>query len=333
MTPFDGPIEDEIHTRAGRSSSSGAFYEDVVVGLGSSPKRLSPKYFYDTEGSLLFDSICDLPEYYVTRTELAILAAKGGEIARRIALGAHAVRVVEPGAGSGTKTRLLLRALGRERCAEYVPVDIAGEHLQKTAAELRSELSWLRVTPLVTDFSVELPVPDAAIASRTVVYFPGSTIGNFDPDDASRLLSRFREAALPHGLVLLGIDLKKDPALIHAAYNDERGITAAFNKNILRRMNAELGGDFDLDAFHHYAFYLPSESRVEMHLVSSRKQSVHVGESAFSFEEGESICTEKSYKYDLSSIERLGRVAGLSLEGSWLDDDRQFAVLLFGVAA
>jgi dimethylhistidine N-methyltransferase len=328
MTPLDGSISSTVAGTV--HGPGGAFLHDVLVGLGGKPKRLSPKYFYDRAGSLLFDAICDLPEYYVTRTELTILEARVGEIAARLQGPlAPRIRLVEPGAGSGTKTRLLLHALGPQRCVEYVPVDIADEHLEVTALGLRSELPWLRVTPFAADFSVELPLPKSDPAMRTVVYFPGSTIGNFDPPEAERLLGRFRHAAGADGLVLMGVDLKKDPAMLHAAYNDARGVTMEFNKNVLRRMNAELDGDFDLDAFHHYAFYAPAEGRIEMHLVSARRQQARVAGRVFSFDEGESICTERSYKYDLPGAERLGRRAGLSLRDAWLDKDRRFAVLLF----
>lgn len=302
------------------------FLYDVFAGLGATPKRLSPKYLYDGEGSLLFDAICELPEYYVTRTELAILEARALQIADRLSSDERC-RVVEPGAGSGTKTRLLLHALGPSRCVEYLPVDIAGEHLDKTAARLRAEIEWLRVVPLEADFSVELP--RAPRGTPTVIYFPGSTIGNFAPEEARRLMIRFRDAAGPGGCVLLGVDLKKDPALLHAAYNDAQGVTASFNKNVLRRMNDELGADFDLGSFRHYAFYSPAHGRIEMHLVSARRQRVVVGGRAFSFDEGESICTEHSYKFDVPAAERLGLAAGLRLGDAWLDDDRRFAVLLF----
>lgn len=326
MTPLDGSVG-AATSDASRRTARDAFLRDAIAGLRARPKRLSPKYFYDREGSLLFDAICELPEYYVTRTELSILEAKSSAMAARLA--EHGpCRVVEPGAGSGTKTRLLLRALGPERCVGYVPVDIAGEHLEHTARQLRAELPWLRVVPFAADFSVDLPLPQADGDVRSVVYFPGSTIGNFDPDDARELLSRFCRVAGTHGLVLLGVDLKKDPAVLHAAYNDARGVTAAFNKNVLRRMNEELGADFDLDAFDHYAFYAPVPGRIEMHLVSARRQQVHIGGQTFTFEHGESICTERSYKYDLPAIERLARASGLAFEDGWLDDARRFAVVL-----
>jgi dimethylhistidine N-methyltransferase len=299
----------------------------VIEGLTAAPKRLAPKYFYDRAGSLLFDAICDLPEYYITRTELALLDEHAGAMADRLG---GVVRLVEPGAGSSTKTKLLLNALGARRCVEYVPVDISAEHLEAAADRIRAQLGWLVVSPYVADFTAELPASaPAASAVRTVIYFPGSTIGNFDPPEATALLTRFRRAAGEDGRVLLGVDLKKDPAILHAAYNDASGVTAAFNKNVLRRMNAELGATFDLGAFHHYACYVPREGRIEMHLVSARRQRVSVGGIVFSFDEGESICTEHSYKYDLPMIERLARSAGLALMDAWLDGDRRFAVLLF----
>ncbi len=316
MTP-DGSFAPEPRNQS-------VFLSDALAGLAQSPKRLSPKYFYDTRGSQLFDDICELDEYYVTRTELSILERHSPAIAD--ALGGP-LRLVEPGAGSGTKTRLLLRALGA-RCVEYVPVDIAGEHLAAAAVEMRAAVPGLRVTPITADFAVSLPIPASDTAARTAIYFPGSTIGNFDPTDAERLLARFRRAAGSRGIVVLGVDLKKDPAVLHAAYNDARGVTAAFNKNLLLRMNAELGADFDPNAFDHYAFYDPRRGRIEMHLVSKRAQTVKVDGWRFSFKEGESICTERSYKYDLASAKDLAAAAGLTLENAWLDDARRFAVLL-----
>ncbi len=307
------------------------FLRDVLDGLRAKPKRLPPKYFYDRNGSSLFDAICELPEYYVTRTELALLRATADEIATRLATG-NACRILEPGAGSLTKPRVLLRALGRERCVRYVPVDIAGEHLEQTAKELRRDLPWLDVVPWVGDFSVALPQLEPCRDARTVVYFPGSTLGNFEPDEARALLSRFRRCAGPDGLVLLGLDLKKDPAELHAAYNDARGVTAAFNKNVLVRINAELGADFELARFHHYAFYAPPAGRIEMHLVSKHRQTVHVGNEAFTFEAGESICTEHSYKYDVSDAARLASSAGLRVERSWLDAGRRFGIFLLRCA-
>ncbi|MBS2019613.1 MAG: L-histidine N(alpha)-methyltransferase [Deltaproteobacteria bacterium] len=321
MTP---PAEGGLEATSAVESAREAFRRDTLQGLAASPKRLAPKYFYDSHGSQLFDDICDLPEYYVTRAETSILRASASSI---VARWGERVRVVEPGAGSGTKTKLVLEALGRERCVDYVPVDISREHLADAAHRIRADIPWLRVTPACADFCVDLPIPASSERASTVVYFPGSTIGNFDPPEATQLLARFRRAAGPGGAVVVGFDLKKTPAVLHAAYNDGQGVTAAFNKNLLARMNRELGARFDLDAFSHYAFYDPQHGRIEMHLVSTRRQEVVVSGTRFFFAEGESIHTECSYKYDLPSAERLARAAGLSLTDAWLDDERRFAVL------
>ena len=302
-----------------------SFLSDVIDALSTRPKRLSPKYFYDHAGSLLFDAICDLPEYYVTRTEQAILEKHIDSIATRVA---ERVRVVEPGAGSGTKTRLLLRALGPDRCDSYVPVDIAREFLHESAARIGREIPWLKVRPVVADFAADVPLPPAPAGVANLVFFPGSTIGNFDPPEAGRLLGRFRRIAAREGGVLLGVDLKKTPAVLHAAYNDAQGVTAAFNRNILVRMNRELGADFVVDRFDHYALYDPVHGRVEMHLVSRGRQTVTVGGRRFVFDDGESLCTERSYKYDLASAGRLASEAGLAMQDVWLDGARHFAVLL-----
>lgn len=323
MTPPEGSLEGTSPVETAREK----FRADALAGLGLAPKRLAPKYFYDRAGSELFDAICELPEYYVTRAETSIMRARVREV---VASWGPRVRVVEPGAGSGTKTRLVLEALGPERCVEYVPVDISREHLGQAAAQLRADFPWLRVTPFAADFATDMAFPARAArddGASNVVYFPGSTIGNFDPPEAERLLARFRRAAGPGGTVVVGLDLKKDPATIHAAYNDAQGVTAAFNLNVLARMNRELGATFDLGAFAHYAFYEPILGRIEMHLVSLRRQEVIVSGRRFRFDEGESIHTECSYKYDLPSAERLARAAGLHLLDAWLDEARRFAVL------
>ncbi len=322
MTPPEGAL---VATSAPNAETARErFRADALLGLGLTPKRLSPKYFYDRAGSELFDAICDLPEYYVTRAETSIMRARVNEI---VAAWGPRVRVIEPGAGSGTKTRLVLEALGPSRCVEYVPVDISREHLAHAATQLRADYPWLCVWPVTADFAIDLPIPPNNDGVRTVVYFPGSTIGNFEPAEAQRLLARFRRAAGPNGTVVLGLDLKKDPAMLHAAYNDAQGVTAAFNRNVLARMNRELGATFDVDAFAHYAFYEPVQGRIEMHLVSLRRQEVLVSGRKFPFASGESIHTESSYKYDLPAAERLARGAGLQLVDAWLDDERRFAVL------
>ncbi|MCA9583792.1 MAG: L-histidine N(alpha)-methyltransferase [Myxococcales bacterium] len=305
------------------------FLSDVLAGLRAPRKAIPPKYFYDLEGSKLFDAICELDEYYVTRTELGIMQEHAAAMAASIP---GKVRVVEPGAGSSTKARLLIDALG-ERCVEFVPVDISGEHLQMAAEAIREELPDVTVTPMVGDFTAELPSPASGDGAMTLVYFPGSTVGNFHRHEAQTLLWRLRRLAGRDGMVLLGVDLKKDPTVLHAAYNDAKGVTAAFNKNLLVRINRELDGDFDLDAFVHYAFYDPTAGRIEMHLVSRRAQRVHVAGHAIEMGAGESILTECSYKHDLPGIARLGQGAGLAVRKTWTDPDSAFAVVLFSADA
>ncbi|MBX3191354.1 MAG: L-histidine N(alpha)-methyltransferase [Labilithrix sp.] len=317
MTPPEGALSARSPVEAARER----FRADALEGLAGTPKTLAPKYFYDRAGSLLFDEICELPEYYVTRAETALMRAHVGAI---VASWGPRVRVVEPGAGSGTKTRLVLEALGPARCIEYVPVDISREHLGEAAAGLRRDMPWLRVTPLAADFSMDLPRASESDRAETVVYFPGSTIGNFEPAEAAQLLARFRRAS---SAVVIGVDLKKDPSVLHAAYNDSRGVTAAFNRNVLRRMNRELGADFDVASFAHYAFYEPARGRIEMHLVSRAPQVVTVAGRPFRFAAGESIRTECSYKYDLPTVERLAHAAELHPTNAWHDDERRFAVV------
>jgi dimethylhistidine N-methyltransferase len=303
-----------------------SFRDDVLAGLMAERKVLQAKYFYDAAGSVLFDAICELPEYYLTRTELAIMQADVSDMVS--SFGPGPVRLVELGSGSSIKTRLVLDALG-ERCVEYVPVDIAREHLELAARRLHNELPHLRVDPVCADFSEDFRIDAGRGAARTVVYFPGSTIGNFHPHDARRLLGRMRRIAGEGGLVLVGIDLKKDPAILHAAYNDAQGITAAFNRNVLVRVQRELGATIDPDAFAHYAFYEPVHGRIEMHLVSLAAQSARIADCVVRFAEGESILTECSYKYERAAFARLAQDAGLAPSHTWTDAHRYFAVKLF----
>ena len=298
------------------------FAADMLEGLRSRPRGVPPKYFYDAAGSKLFDRICELEEYYPTRTETALLARHAEAIADCIGPDAE---LVEFGAGSLRKVRLLLAALRTPR--RYVPIDISSEHLQAEAAVLRAEHPALEVAPLAADFTrgVRLPVAPGAEAARRVGFFPGSSIGNFTPEEAGRFLQR-AAGLLRGGGLLIGVDLLKDPAVLHRAYNDAQGVTAAFNKNLLVRANRELGATFALDAFDHYAFFNPLERRIEMHLVSARRQAVRVAGEFFEFAAGDSLHTENSYKYGIEGFQTLARGAGFVPGPVWCDDAGLFSV-------
>jgi dimethylhistidine N-methyltransferase len=298
------------------------FLADALAGLRRRPKTLPCKYFYDAEGSKLFDQICALPEYYPTRTELGILRAHAGEMAD--ALGPDAL-LIEYGSGSSVKTRLLLDRLARP--AAYVPVDISREHLFETALALRVDYPGLEVLPLCADFAAPVTLPrPRRLAARRAVYFPGSTIGNFSEAGAVALMARVARQVGPGGAFLVGVDLAKDPRVLERAYDDAAGVTAAFNLNLLARMNRELDADFDLRRFAHRARWVPGASRIEMHLVSTAEQVVRLGGTEIHFERGESICTEHSHKYTLAGFARLARRAGLAVRRVWTDAGRRFSV-------
>ncbi len=304
------------------SPARARFRADVLRGLGRSAKRLPSKYFYDDAGSRLFDQICELPEYYPTRTELAILAADAPAMAAR--LGPDCL-VIEYGSGSGVKTRLLLEAL-REP-AGYLPVDIARDYLEQSAGALGAEFPGLPVLPVCADFTRPFALPPKApTAARRAVYFPGSTIGNFGPAAARRLLTGMGRLAGPGGGVLIGVDLKKDPKILEAAYDDSAGVTAKFNRNLLVRINRELGGTFRPDYFVHHALYNPTHGRIEMHLVAVRRHTVRVAGARIAFGEGESILTECSYKYTVRGFQALAAAAGLRAQQVWTDANRWFSV-------
>jgi dimethylhistidine N-methyltransferase len=297
------------------------FRADVLAGLARPRKRLPSKYFYDAEGSRLFDEITELDEYYPTRTELGIMRRHAGAMAERC--GPRCL-LVELGAGSLVKVRLLLDRL--DRPAGYVPVDVSGDHLEAAAAALECDYQDLPILPVCADFTAAFPLP-AVPAARRVVYFPGSTIGNFDPSEADALLRGIARLVGRGGGLLLGVDLRKDVAVLEAAYNDRRGVTAAFNRNLLVRINRELGADFDPAAFIHRAFFNRERSRIEMHLVSRSAQKVWVGGAAFAFRAGETIHTENSYKYDLDELTRRAARCGLHIRQAWTDENEYFAVL------
>ncbi len=299
-----------------------SFLSDVIAGLSAPRKALPPKYFYDARGSQLFDAICELPEYYPTRTELAMLECNAADMRQRI--GADSA-IVEYGSGAGVKTRILVGAL---QPRAYVAIDISGEQLRSAVAQLASEFPDVRMFAVCADYTQELPLQqlDGTHASRRVVYFPGSTIGNFTISEAHAFLLNARHVAGAGGAMLVGVDLKKDAGVLHAAYNDAQGVTAAFNVNVLRRINRELDADFDLESFEHRAHYDESVGRIEMHLVSRRDQQVRVATHTFRFEAGESIHTENSYKYSVLEFQALARRAGFEAGHVWIDAQGLFSI-------
>lgn len=299
----------------------GSFREAVVRGLSARPKRLPAKFLYDAQGSALFERITRLPEYYPTRTEIGILRRYGTEIAAVLGPG---VQLIELGSGSSRKVRLLLDRLSDP--AGYVGVDISRHHLLRSCERLAADRPGLDVLALCADYMGELVVPPpAGGARRRVAFFPGSTIGNLDREEARIFLARWRHE-LAGGGMLVGVDLKKDVGLLNAAYDDAAGVTAAFNLNMLARINRELGGTFDLTAFTHRAFYNGPEGRIEMHLVSTRDQIVTAAGRRFRFAAGETVHTENSYKYSLAEFQALAREAGYRAERVWTDEANLFSL-------
>jgi L-histidine Nalpha-methyltransferase len=296
--------------------------QEILAGLTADEKRLSPTYLYDERGSRLFDEICTLPEYYATRTELTLLRANGAELD---ALVGPRAEIVELGAGSSVKARLLLASL-REP-ASYLPVDISAAYLAQQAAEVAAAFPSVAVHPVSADFTRPFPLPRRLTRERALVFFPGSTIGNLSRARSAALLAALAERI--GGALLLGVDLCHDPAVLHAAYNDARGVTAAFNLNLLRRLNRELEADFDLDGFEHDAVYDAAQSRVEMRLVSRRAQLVTVGGVPVRFRAGEHIVSEHSHKYFPQELAAMAHAAGWRMTGGWTDDDDRFGVYFF----
>jgi dimethylhistidine N-methyltransferase len=301
-------------------SDNDGFAQCLMEGLAKTPKDIPCKYFYDAEGSRLFEAISEIPEYYQTRTEMGLLAAHGAEIAALIGPDAD---IVEFGAGALRKVRLLLEVLERPR--GYTPIDIYGDYLLEVTRALASDYPNLGLRPLVADFTAALTLPPLPGARVRAGFFPGSTIGNFRPAEALGLLTRMR-LALDGGGLLIGVDLVKDPARLHAAYNDAAGVTAAFNKNLLLRANRELGADFDLDAFAHYAPYNPGAQRIEMYLVSLKDQHVRLSGREFAFAAGEAVHTEDSHKYTVPGFQALAAQAGFHPRAVWCDRDGLFSL-------
>ena len=310
-------------------SRQAALAEDVAAGLAASPRRLSCRYFYDREGSRLFEEICRLAEYYLTRAETAILRVRAGEIADR-SLGD--TTLIELGSGSAVKTRLLLDAFLRRRPRlRYVPVDISRGILEESSLALLADYPGLEIRAIAGEYEEGLRHLEAEADRPKLILWLGSNIGNFERPDAAAFLRRVQETMAAGDALLIGIDLRKDRAVLEPAYDDSRGVTAAFNRNLLVRINRELGGHFDPSSFRHRAVYNEDEGRVEMYLVSTRAQRVAIDRLGLevAFAEGEAIHTENSYKYSVAEIAALAGAAGLRLERQWFDPERRFSLNLF----
>jgi dimethylhistidine N-methyltransferase len=292
----------------------GAFAADVVAGLSAKPKRLPPKYFYDAAGSALFERITQLPEYYPTRSELELLGKYAPAIAAQFPPGCA---MVEFGSGSSRKARILLGAAAS--VAAYVPVDISGEYLQQDVAQVRRDFPHLAIHPVVADFTTLTKLPAEIASLPRVGFFPGSTIGNFEPHEAAAFLRHAGRMLGTGSVFVVGVDLAKAPDILYRAYNDAEGVTAKFNLNLLARINRELGADFDLAAFEHHAFYNAERNRIEMHLASTRRQKVRICGTTIDFRAGETIHTENSYKYTVESFQALAHGSGWSPLAVWTD--------------
>jgi dimethylhistidine N-methyltransferase len=305
-----------------------AFRDEVLAGLTSTPRKLPCKFFYDERGAQLFQKICELPEYYITRTEIGILRLHGAEIAA--ALGSD-IELIGLGTGAGTKTQILLQELRDPRV--YVPIDISKVQLDRSTARFRTLFPALDILPVAADYlePFDLPLP-RKVSARSVVYFPGSTIGNLEPDAAVEFMERLVDLAGEGGGLLIGVDLQKDPQIIEAAYNDQAGVTAEFNLNLLTRINDELGANFDLTNWRHRAIYNAAAGRIEMYLISAIDQRVQLQDRHVDFAAGEKILTEYSYKHTPPGFAALARQAGFAFEKLWTDDAQLFGIFYFCVA-
>ena len=311
------------------NSSNATFLDDVLHGLGSQPKQMPPKYFYDAIGAELFTQICELEEYYPTRTEISILQKNATDIATK--LGEQAM-LIEYGSGSLDKVRILLDALSDP--VALCAIDISAEQLKAASKEVQNAYPELEVLAVEADFTQVVPLPSPETSPKAhVAFFPGSTIGNFAPENAHDFLAGISETIGVDGLLLIGVDLKKDASRLVAAYDDAKGVTAAFNLNLLQRINFELGGDFDLTLFRHIARYSKVNGRIEMHLESCTDQTVRIGDHAFDFEAGETIHTENSYKFSSDEFQALAQSAGFDHVQSWSDPEDLFSVMLFHVSS
>ncbi len=294
--------------------ASAPFAADVIAGLTAKPKRLPPKYFYDSTGSALFERITGLDEYYPTRSELGLLREHAPAIAAQFPSGCA---LIEFGSGSSRKARILLGAAAAVEA--YVPIDISGEFLQQDVAQLSRDFPHLAVHPVVADFTAAPDLPPAITSLPRVGFFPGSTIGNFEPHEAAEFLRRTGRLLGAGSVLVVGVDLIKAPGILYRAYNDAEGVTAKFNLNLLARINRQLGADFDLAAFEHHAFYNAERNRIEMHLASTKRQKVKVAGATIEFHAGETIHTENSYKYSIESFQALAHGSGWSPLAAWTD--------------
>lgn len=297
-----------------------SLHQEVLRGLQSSPKAIAPKFFYDARGSQLFDAICETPEYYPARIEKQILRRYAGEIADIVGEGCL---LIEPGSGSCQKVRLLLEDL---KPSIYMPMEICHDHLLKAAQALVNEYDWLELSAVCADFTQLNKIPDIPDKPHRLAFFPGSTIGNFEPSQAVNFMRNIAHLVGHQGGLLIGVDMKKPAKVLNAAYNDAQGLTADFNLNLLGRINRELNTDFNLENFKHKAFYNESEGRVEMHLVCERGHGVTLGKESFILANGEHIHTENSYKYSIDEFHELARMAGFEVERVWTDDEQLFSV-------
>lgn len=314
-----------VQPAPGAPPAGSDFLSDVIAGLSSEPRTLPCKYFYDERGAALFQKICEQPEYYITRTEIDILDRYRAEIAANLG---PQIDLIGLGTGSGTKTRILIEAL--EKPAVYIPVDISEKQLRKSTALFRKIFPDLEILPVCADYLQPVVLPATRRqAARNVVYFPGSTIGNFEPGEATEFLRRIANVCCRGGALLIGVDLRKDRGVIEAAYNDGAGVTAQFNLNLLARANRELGGNFDLQRWQHRAIYNSDAGRIEMYLISQIDQAVQIADHTFRFRSGEKIITEFSYKYAREGFAALAGDAGFEFQKMWTDDARLFGVFYF----
>ncbi len=296
------------------------FRSDVIQGLSAAEPYISPKYFYDETGSRLFEEICNSKEYYPTRTEVGIIRDNIDDIVDK--LGKDCL-LIEPGSGDSYKVRLLLDAL---RPIAYLPIDISKLYLQGEAQKLAAEFTWLNVHAICADFTGKLELPYHVNSTNKVAFFPGSTIGNFAPEQAVSVLKEMNAMVGGNGGLLIGVDLQKESSILNAAYNDESGFTEKFNKNLLVRINRELCANFELDQFQHYAFYNEQQFRIEMHLISLRDQQVTIDDKIFHFKKDQFILTEYSHKYSIDSFQALAEQAGFKRKKSWVDKNQLFSL-------